>query len=248
MNQDILQLLENNSHVDFGKYSDSINDYAKKIIRKIYGSYTSYLSPSKLAKLVYFMNTVIEKGNQGHFAEFGCGLGGVTSLISSIKPTNSHLYVYDVFEEIPPPSENDPKECFLRYENIKKKNAKGFSGREYYGYISDLINVVENYLIDFHQCSIKDKNISLNKQNIMEIDSLVYPISFAHIDVDWHDPTLRSLNLISSNLTENGIIIIDDYFNWGGAKKAVDYFLSHSESRFIVVDESENSLAISKKL
>ena len=79
----------------------------------------------------------------------------------------------------------------------------------------------------------------------MDIDSLDFPISFAHIDVDWHDPTLKSLELISSNLTNDGIIVIDDYFNWKGAKKAVDDFLSRSESKFIIKDDSENSLVIS---
>ena len=243
--QETLKLLEDNSHINYGKFADYLTDDQKKIIRKIYGSYTTYLTPRKLSKLIYFLDSVIEKKLKGNFIEFGCGYGGVTALISSIKPKNSNLVVYDVFGEIPSPSDNDPKECFERYEIIKNKNAKGISGKEYYGYVTDLKNVVSRYLVDFHDCELKDKNITLIKKNIMDIDSLDFPISFAHIDVDWHDPTLKSLELISSNLTNDGIIVIDDYFNWKGAKKAVDDFLSSSQSKFIIKDDSENSLVIS---
>ena len=67
----------------------------------------------------------------------------------------------------------------------------------------------------------------------------------AHIDVDWHDPVKVSLERIFPNLTEGGSIILDDYFAWGGCKKATDEFLTTIEGRY-VTDDSQGAMKITK--
>ena len=54
-------------------------------------------------------------------------------------------------------------------------------------------------------------------------------VSFAHIDVDWYESVFASLKRIEPWLSNGGVIVIDDYFDWAGCKKAVDdYFLDKS--------------------
>ena len=71
------------------------------------------------------------------------------------------------------------------------------------------------------------------------------PIAFAHIDVDWFDPVKVSLERIFPKLTRGGSIILDDYFAWGGCKKATDEFLATIEGQF-VTDDSYGSMKITK--
>jgi hypothetical protein len=52
------------------------------------------------------------------------------------------------------------------------------------------------------------------------------PICFAHIDCDWYESVFTSLERIVPNLVSGGIIIIDDYEDWSGCRKAVDDFLA----------------------
>lgn len=50
-------------------------------------------------------------------------------------------------------------------------------------------------------------------------------ISLLRLDTDWYDSTKHELEHLYPRLCEGGILIIDDYGHWEGAKKAVDEYL-----------------------
>jgi asparagine synthase (glutamine-hydrolysing) len=70
-------------------------------------------------------------------------------------------------------------------------------------------------------------------------------VSLARIDVDWYEPVMFSLKRIVPKLSVGGAIVVDDYNDWSGARKAVDeYFCQRSGMyRF---DSSTGSLVIRK--
>jgi hypothetical protein len=46
------------------------------------------------------------------------------------------------------------------------------------------------------------------------------------VDTDWYESTTHALNHLFPILSKDGILIVDDYGQWAGAKKAVDeYFI-----------------------
>ncbi len=59
------------------------------------------------------------------------------------------------------------------------------------------------------------------------------PVAFAHIDVDWYEPVITSLERIFPKLVIGGSIVLDDYHDWGGCRKAVDEYLSRVPGEFI---------------
>jgi O-methyltransferase len=50
-------------------------------------------------------------------------------------------------------------------------------------------------------------------------------ISLLRLDTDWYASTLHELTHLYGRLVPQGLVIIDDYGHWNGAKKAVDEFL-----------------------
>ncbi len=52
------------------------------------------------------------------------------------------------------------------------------------------------------------------------------PIAFLRLDGDWYDSTMTCLNHLVPQMSEGGIIVIDDYYTWGGCSKAVHDWLS----------------------
>jgi hypothetical protein len=55
-------------------------------------------------------------------------------------------------------------------------------------------------------------------------------ISLLRLDTDWYESTRHELQYLYPLLKKNGVLIIDDYGHWQGARKAVDeYFNSASE-------------------
>jgi O-methyltransferase len=59
-------------------------------------------------------------------------------------------------------------------------------------------------------------------------------ISLLRLDTDWYESTKCELELLYPKLTPRGVLIVDDYGHWAGAKKAVDeHFARSSFSPFL---------------
>ncbi len=54
-------------------------------------------------------------------------------------------------------------------------------------------------------------------------------IALLRLDTDWYESVYHSLVQLYPLLSPGGILIIDDYGDWAGARKAVDqYFAEHN--------------------
>ena len=68
-------------------------------------------------------------------------------------------------------------------------------------------------------------------------------ISVLRLDTDWYESTKAELEILYPKLSNKGVLIIDDYGHWEGARKAVDeYFLSQKyKPLFNVIDRTGRS-------
>jgi asparagine synthase (glutamine-hydrolysing) len=163
----------------------------------------------------------------GILIEAGCALGGSSIVIAKAKSANKKFYIFDVFGMIPPPSVNDDQDVIDRYEIIKTGKSSGIDNDLYYGYRNDLLNEVKN---NFTNCGIKiDQNINFIKGLYQDTLLIKEPVCFAHIDCDWYESVMICLKQIIPNLVVGGRVIIDDYNDWSGCKKAIDEFFSDPE-------------------
>lgn len=167
----------------------------------------------------------------GSFLEAGCALGGSAIFIAKLKPKFQPLFIYDVFGMIPPPSEADPPEVHKRYRSISEGSSIGINGDRYYGYLENLLDKVKENFYEF-EVNIDHENVNFIQGLVEETLFPTGPIALAHIDVDWYDPVLTCLQRITPHLSVGGSIILDDYNDWGGCRKATDYFLSSTEFQF----------------
>jgi hypothetical protein len=51
-------------------------------------------------------------------------------------------------------------------------------------------------------------------------------VAVLRLDTDWYESTAHELKHLYPRLATNGVLIIDDYGHWLGARKAVDEFFS----------------------
>ena len=56
-------------------------------------------------------------------------------------------------------------------------------------------------------------------------------ISILRLDTDWYQSTKHELTHLFPRLSRNGILIIDDYGDWAGARKAVDEYFAEQGMR-----------------
>ena len=75
--------------------------------------------------------------------------------------------------------------------------------------------------------------------------SVDQPVAFAHIDVDWYDPVKTCLERVMPNLVAGGSVILDDYHDWGGCRKATDEYLRGVAGQF-ALDDAARSLKLTR--
>lgn len=215
-----------------------------ELIRRIKSERLTYLSDHKLLSIARTVRRVEEAATSGLFIEAGCALGGSTILIALLKRMDRSFNVYDVFGTIPPPTLQDPSEVHDRYKKISAGEAKGIGGDRYYGYIEELIEVVQLNLKNFN-VDVQERSVNLIQGLVQDTVSINQPVAFAHIDVDWYEPVMTCLERISPHLAVGGSIILDDYHDWGGCKKATDEFLARTRIAF-EIDDSAGSMQITR--
>jgi hypothetical protein len=54
-------------------------------------------------------------------------------------------------------------------------------------------------------------------------------IALLRLDTDWYQSTRHELRHLYPNLVKGGVLILDDYGHWEGAKRAVDEYFEKDE-------------------
>ena len=80
-------------------------------------------------------------------------------------------------------------------------------------------------------------------QETLQVDG---PIAFAHIDVDWYDPVMVCLERITPKLSRGGSIVLDDYEDWSGCRKAADTYFADKKDEF-EFDVSSGAMKVTRK-
>ncbi len=216
----------------------------RELISRIRARNLTYLSDVKLASIATTCRALELANSPGDFIEAGCALGGSAILISALKRTERQFLVYDVFQMIPPPTAADPAETHRRYQTIVEGNSPGLGSDTYYGYQDNLYEIVQSNLRQFG-VDPASQNIRLIKGLLEDTMKLDQPVAFAHVDVDWYSPVKASLERIFPRLILGGAIILDDYHDWGGCRKATDEFLRQLGAQ-VAIDDSAGSMKITR--
>lgn len=215
-----------------------------KVIRLVQEKKLTYLSQAKLAKLASICAFNENNNIPGDIIETGCALGGSGIVMAASKAVSRSQKIYDVFGEIPAPSEKDGEDVQSRYDTIHAGKSEGIDGETYYGYVENLYEVVKN---SFNEAGypVESNNVSLFKGLLQDTLIIDQPVALAHIDVDWYDPVYVSLERICPHLSLGGTFVVDDYLDWSGCREAVDEFFKDKKERF-EFDTSCGSLVITR--
>lgn len=214
-----------------------LSERERNLINGVRERNLTYLSPKKLASLVDACHLMASREIEGIFLEAGCALGGSAIVLSQVKEETRPLRIFDVFGMIPPPTKDDSQDVHERYRVIVEGKSKGLGGDQYYGYVANLYEVVQENMQSFG-CDFDKHSVSLIKGLLQDTMHLDGPVALAHIDVDWYDPVRTCLERVWPRLSVGGCVILDDYHDWGGCRKAADEFLQTCVGEFRLDDSS----------
>lgn len=201
------------------------------IVRAVRADSLTYLDHAALDDLFKRVRTIEARGREGILIEAGCALGGSAIVIATAKSKQRPFFVHDVFGMIPPPSEKDDADVQERYAVISSGQSKGLQGNTYYGYEDNLLDKVsENFRR--HGVPADANNVHLVRGLFQDTLHVNDPVALAHVDGDWFESVMTCLQRIEPHLTEDGVIVIDDYDDWSGCRKAVDEYFSDKRDRY----------------
>lgn len=183
----------------------------------------TYLNQPKIALLESCLREVQRNRVSGDFLEMGVALGGSGIIIASQMKRGRRFHGYDVFAMIPPPSKSDPPTVHERYRTIAEGRSEGIGGDVYYGYVDNLYDKVLGNFARFGQ-PVDGDRVQLHQGLFEDTLHPSGPVALAHIDCDWYEPVKLCIERIWPSLSRGGMMIFDDYADYGGCTRAVDKF------------------------
>jgi asparagine synthase (glutamine-hydrolysing) len=178
------------------------------------------------------MRSIEDAGVAGIAIEAGCALGGSAIVIASAKSPTRPMFVFDTFEGIPPPSDEDGDDVRERYAVISSGRAEGLAdGDVYYGYHENLFDEVRNNFAT-EGVPTDENRVTLVRGLFQDTMKIAESVAFVHLDSDWYESTMTALQRIWPHVSVGGVVVIDDYDAWSGCRRAVDeYFADRDDYR-----------------
>jgi hypothetical protein len=178
---------------------------------------------------------VIKNNIEGDFVECGVWKGGSSMVIAKTLQkfgvTDRKIWMYDTYEGMSEPTENDKDNTGVSADILLAQSSKReatsvwcYSGlEEVKSNLASTGYPVKN--IEFVKGKVED-----TIPNTMPSE----PIALLRLDTDWYESTKHELNYMFPLLQSAGVLIIDDYGHWEGAKKAVDEYLLHNQVKLFL--------------
>jgi asparagine synthase (glutamine-hydrolysing) len=217
-----------------------------RLAREVRRHNLTYLSYAKLATLERIINRTRRRRIPGDFCEFGVALGGSAILIAANIDGPRSFHGYDVFGQIPPPGEADGADAHDRYAVIAAGKSGGIGGERYYGYRDDLYTEVMGSFARFG-LPVDQHRIALHKglfADTLMLDDATQ-VAFAHIDCDWYDPVRLCLERLAPHVPPGGALVLDDYNDYGGCRRAVGEFLA--QTPHFALESAANSAVVVRR-
>jgi len=179
----------------------------------------------------------------GAIAECGVWRGGsmmaVAATLLREGVSDRDLYLYDTFEGMTAPTGADKCYDGTPAAAMKEQEEKGGERWCYAG--------VEEVRRNLRSTGYPENKIHLVRGKVEDTipNTLPGPLALLRLDTDWYESTKHEMVHLYPLLAVNGILIIDDYGYWQGARKAVDeYFAEHGVRLYLHRVDHTGSLAV----
>jgi O-methyltransferase len=190
------------------------------------------VSPARLTDTILSVKYAENNNIQGSFVECGTWRGGnviAASLAYKKYFKKQNIYIYDTFSGMSEPNDIVDKSVFLgdTSKNVfNKHQEKNYNSWCY----ASLDEVKEN----FKKAGLPLENVNFIKgkvEDTLKVQSnLPEKISVLRLDTDWYESTLVELEVLYPKLEIGGVLLIDDYGYWDGAREAVENYFSRPDT------------------
>lgn len=172
---------------------------------------------------------IIKSNIAGDIVECGVWKGGSAMLMAYTLQqagiTNRKIFLYDTFEGMAKPGEMDGANEKKEWESLK---------------VTDTLNKmcyspIEEVKENMNATGYPAENIILIKGKVEDTIPSTMPggIALLRLDTDWYESTRHELQHLYPLLENKGVLLVDDYGAWQGARKAVDEYFAGKKNTYL---------------
>jgi hypothetical protein len=206
----------------FRQYVEKVRSLTQTSIERLWATYSA-------AKYV------IQNEIPGHFVECGVWKGGSSIMamlaLMELGVNDRHFFLFDTYEGMPDPTDEDGK---APHELLERQGREKFSEMNAVG-ILDVAKHVESFGYPKSKTHLVAGKVedTIPRKGLDEV-------AFLRLDTDWYASTLHELQQLYPILSTGGVLIVDDYGHFSGARKAVDVYFQNP-IRNILLARTDNT-------
>ena len=188
------------------------------------------VSDERLFATILACKHVVERSVDGEFVECGVWRGGNALLAAGVFKlygASRKVYLFDTFAGMTLPTAYDTAAITGEAARALYLSGQRESHNELcYASLEDVKGV-------FARANLLDSNIIFVKGDVLNTlavpDNLPLKIAVLRLDTDWYESTRMELETLYPRLSVDGVIMIDDYGHWTGARRAVDEYFARGQ-------------------
>jgi hypothetical protein len=203
-----------------------ISESDKQILKDV-KAYTM-TSPERVFAVLDAVRYVLKNEVGGSIVECGVWRGGTMMAVAHLLRMHNNfekdLYLFDTFEGMPLPTDVDADFHGRKAKSKFLAEKRSDDSSDWcYASLSEVQTNLES--TDYPKEKV---HYAVGKVENTVPAQAPETISILRLDTDWYESTKHELIHLYPRLVRGGVLIIDDYGHWQGARKAVDeYFLEN---------------------
>ena len=200
--------------------------------------------PPRIYALARAVEYVVARGVPGAIVECGVWRGGsmmaAALTLRRLGATNRELFLFDTFAGMTPAGEEDVNAAGVRAADALPDAASDSDLKAAAG-IEDVRRAMES--VDYPR-----ERIHLVEGPVEDTLPAAAPeeIALLRLDTDWYGSTKHELEHLYPRLAAGGVLILDDYGYWRGARRAIVEYLEENDVR-LLLNRIDNSARIAVK-
>ena len=202
-----------------------ISEAERRLIEAAQG--LSMTAPIAQREFIQALRHIEARNVEGDIVECGVWRGGnlvIAGLMRREMGFDRRIWAYDTFAGMTAPSEADFKSGAEGLDANDKfyQLERGDHNEWCYASLDDVRRNFESRTesSDLHTIKGPVQKTLLDPQNLPE------RIALLRLDTDFYDSTKIEMDVLYPRLAKGGVLIIDDYGEWAGARKAVDEYFA----------------------
>jgi hypothetical protein len=187
----------------------------------------SMTSPIAQWEFIRALRYIEHAGIPGDIVECGVWRGGnlvLAGLLREELKSNRAIHAFDTYAGMTPPTVHDRKTLVDVHTAAKFQRLERDGHNEWcYASIDDVRSNFAGVLGAEAQLNTIKGPV---QETLAEPSNLPEKIAILRLDTDFYDSTKIELEILYPRLQPGGVLIVDDYGEWAGARKAVDEYFA----------------------